>query len=95
MRLQYIMEACSPGVGNHSRKEKTENNPNTERKKQYREFNRIMRVGKNIKKDNKGMYYYGRTPFISRCQESVGAQWTNKIFSLFILFQMSGRGNGV
>ena len=47
------------------------------------------------RKDNKGMYYHGRTPFISRCQESVGAQWTNKIFSLFILFQMSGRGNGV
>ena len=50
------MEACSPGVGNHSRKGKTENNPNNERKKQYKEFNRIMRVGKNIKKDNKGMY---------------------------------------
>ena len=43
----------------------------------------------------RGMYYYGRTPFISRCQDSVGAQWTNKIFSIFILFQMSGRGNGV
>ena len=41
------------------------------------------------------MYYYGKTPFISRCQDSDGAQWTNKIFSLFILFQMSGRGNGV
>ena len=47
------------------------------------------------RKDNKGMYYYGKTPFISRCQDSDGAQWTNKIFSLFILFQMSGRGNGV
>ena len=50
------MEAFSPGVGNHSRKEKTGNNPNTERKKQNREFNRVMKVGRNIKKENKGMY---------------------------------------
>ena len=50
------MEAFSPGVGNHSRKEKTGNTPSTERKKHNREFNRVMKVGKNIKKENKGMY---------------------------------------
>ena len=50
------MEAFSPGVGNHSRKEKTGNTPSTERKRHNREFNRVMKVGKNIKKENKGMY---------------------------------------
>ena len=36
------MEACSPGVGNHSRGERTENNPDIERKKQKRIFNRLI-----------------------------------------------------
>ena len=63
------MEACSPGVGNHSRRERTGNNPDTERKKQKRKFNRLiheliigckklndMIAGKGIKKENGGMY---------------------------------------
>ena len=36
------MEACSPGVGNHSRRERTGNNPDIERKKQKRIFNRLI-----------------------------------------------------
>ena len=50
------MEAFSPGVGNHSRRENTWNTPSTERKRYNREFNRVMKVGNNIKKENKGMY---------------------------------------
>ena len=36
------MEACSPGVGNHSRGERMEDNPDMERKKQKRIFNRLV-----------------------------------------------------
>ena len=36
------MEACSPGVGNHSRRERTEDIPDIERKKQKRIFNRLI-----------------------------------------------------
>ena len=51
------MEAVSPGgVGNHSRRESTWNIPSTEIKRNKREFNRVMKVGNNIKKENKGMY---------------------------------------
>ena len=50
------MEAVSPGVGNHSRRESTWNIPNTEIKKNKRKFNKAMKVGNSIKKDNKGMY---------------------------------------
>ena len=65
------MEACSPGVGNHSRRERTGNNPDIERKKQKRIFNRLIHEliiyckklkdidmidGKGIEKKNGGMY---------------------------------------
>ena len=65
------MEAFSPGVGNHSRRERTGNNPDIERKKQKRIFNRLIHEliihckklkdidmidGKGIEKKNGGMY---------------------------------------
>ena len=61
------MEACSPGVGNHSRGERTENNPDIERKKQKRIFNRLIheliiycKKLKNIDMiDGKGIYKNG------------------------------------
>ena len=36
------MEACSPGVGNYSWGERMEENPDMERKKQKRIFNRLV-----------------------------------------------------
>ena len=51
------MAAESPGgVGNYSLRESIWNIPNTEIKENKRKFNKAMRAGNGIKRDNRGMY---------------------------------------
>ena len=39
------------------------------------------------RKDNKGMYYYGKTPFISCCQDSDGPSEPTKYFLFLFYFK--------